>query len=221
MIDCYRGRRIGLFSFLLACLRGKLFIGINRKWVCNLGRYSMSDEVELPTDEDSDEYELLPMGPVRKLEKRIQELEQEKGGGASRNELVSDILDIMKSNQKIVNDMVESTSQLHNSVETLIGKMDNVASNMNEFMELLQEASEASLKEDVSGDISEKVVEPLSKGMESLQETNEKMLQGLGKIDESLSKLDKRMKRMYASQSGGSRRGGGGSGGRNRRSRGG
>lgn len=170
----------------------------------------MADEVELPSDGDSDEYEIIPMGPVRKLEKRIDELENKKtgaggGGGAAGNEdFVRDILDIMKANQKIVNDMVESTDQLHNSVQSLTGKMDTVIDNMNEFMELLQEASEASLEEDVSQNIGENVVDPIADRMNNLQETNEKMLEGLGKIDESLNKLDKRMKRMYASQRSGS-----------------
>lgn len=168
----------------------------------------MSDEVELPGGEDSDEYEIIPMGPVRKLEKRIDELESGGGGGSggagANQEFVRDILDIMKANQKIVNDMVESTDTLHDSVDSLTSKMDTVIDNMNNFMELLQEASEASLEEDVSSDISQNIVNPIADRMTELQETNEKMLEGLGKIDSSLSKLDKRMKRLYASQRGGS-----------------
>jgi methyl-accepting chemotaxis protein len=174
----------------------------------------MSDEVELPHDEDSEEYEIIPMGPVRKLEKRIDELEQQKTGGGAQGDYVRDILDIMKANQKIVNDMVESTSQLQNSIEDLTHKMDSVLDNMNSFMELLQEASEASLEEDVSADISQNLVNPITESMQDIRQTNEKMLEGLGKIDESLNNLDKRMKRIYASQ-----RTSGNSGGNNRRQR--
>jgi methyl-accepting chemotaxis protein len=168
----------------------------------------MSDEVELPTNDDSDEYEIIPMGPIRKLEKRIDELEGQQAGKGPEGDFVRDILDIMKANQKIVNDMVESTDQLHNSVEDLTAKMDDVLDNMNEFMDLLHEASETSLEEDVSGDLSQNVVEPIAQRMQDLHETNEKMLEGLGKIDKSLNKLDKRMKRIYASSRGGSRSGG-------------
>ena len=164
----------------------------------------MSDEVELPggRSSDSDEYEVIPMGPVRKLENRIKQLENQKSaGGGSSNELVGDILDIMKSNQKIVNDMVESSSKLHNSVETLIDKMDNVADQMSGFMDLLKEASETSLEEDVSGNIKQSIVEPIADSMQGLRETNEQMLQGLGKIDQSLEQLDKRMKRLSGGRS--------------------
>lgn len=163
----------------------------------------MSDEVELSDERKagSDDYEVIPMGPVRKLENRIKKLEKQQvtGGGSSSSELVSDVMDIMKSNQKIVNDMVESTSKLHNSVETLIDKMDNVSDQMSGFMELLKDASETSLEEDVSSNIKQSIVDPISEGMQDLQETNEQMLQGLGKIDKSLEQLDKRMKRLSAS----------------------
>ncbi len=162
----------------------------------------MSDEVELSDEKKagSGEYEVIPMGPIRKLENRIKKLEktQVTGGGSSSGELVSDVMDIMKSNQKIVNDMVESTSKLHNSVETLIDKMDNVSDQMSGFMELLKEASETSLEEDVSSNIKQSIVNPIADGMSDLKETNEQMLQGLGKIDKSLEQLDKRMKRISA-----------------------
>ncbi|MCJ7450125.1 MAG: hypothetical protein MUP58_00070 [Candidatus Nanohaloarchaeota archaeon QJJ-9] len=167
------------------------------------------EEVKLSADnQDSDEYEIIPMGPVRKLEKRIDELEEQKSQSMSGNEnLVRDILDIMKANQKIVNDMVQSNTELHNSIEELTTKMDKVMGNMSDFMGLLEEASEASLEEDVSANLSEDLVSPISDSMENLKHTNEKMLEGLGKIDESLNQLDKRMKRLYASQRSSSNRG--------------
>lgn len=169
----------------------------------------MPEEVELSGDDGSEEYEVIPMGPIRKLEKRIEELEKNKGG--DRGDFTRDILDIMKANQKMVNDMVKSTDQLHNSVEELTNKMDTVADSINEFMGLLEEASEASLEEDVSGNLSETLVSPIEnvmndmkdtneKMLEGMQSTNEKMLEGLGAINESIENLEKRMKRLQASE---------------------
>lgn len=158
----------------------------------------MPEEVELSGGDGSEEYEVIPMGPIRKLEKRIQELEKQKGGG--QGDFTRDILDIMKANQKMVNDMVKSTDQLHNSVEELTNKMDHVADSIQNFMELLEEASEASLEEDVSGNLSENLVSPIEDTMKGLKDTNEKMLEGLGAINDSIGKLEKRMKRVQASQ---------------------
>ncbi len=158
----------------------------------------MSEEVELSGDNGSEEYEVIPMGPIRKLEKRIDELEKQKGGG--RGDFTRDILDIMKANQKMVNDMVNSTDQLHNSVEELTNKMDNVADSIQDFMELLEDASEASLEEDVSGNLSKNLVDPIAETMNSLEDTNKKMLEGLGTINDSIEKLEKRMKRLQASE---------------------
>jgi len=79
------------------------------------------DEVELGGKDAGEDYEVVPVGPIRKLERRIDDMEEkaQKGGmGGGRNdELVRDVLDIMKSNQKIVNDMTESTHELKNPLK--------------------------------------------------------------------------------------------------------
>ena len=161
----------------------------------------ISDEVEI--NADSDEYEIVPMGPIRKLEKRLEKVES-KNSLSGDESLIRDILDLMKSNQKIVDDMTENTNKLRNSVEDLTHKMDTVIDNMNEFMSILKEASEVSLEEDVSSEIGKSVIAPLKDEMseinsglsnmsENLERNNEQMAEGL-------EKLDKRLKRIYASQ---------------------
>ncbi|MFB6076545.1 MAG: hypothetical protein ABEK12_00245, partial [Candidatus Nanohaloarchaea archaeon] len=156
------------------------------------------DEVELSGGND-DEYEVIPVGPIRRLEKRIDELEGETD--VSRNEgIVKDMVDMMQTNQQMVNNMVQSTNELKNSVEDLTHKMDEVVDNMNEFMGLLEEASEASLEEDVSADLGENLVDPIADKMDELKETNQQMLEGLSSLGEGIENLDERMKRMYASQ---------------------
>lgn len=156
------------------------------------------DEVELSGIGSDDEYEVVPMGPIRKLEKRIQEMESE--SGAKRQEsLIQDMVDMMKTNQQMVNSMVQSTGELRSSVQELTNKMDTVIDNMNEFMQLLEEASEASIEEDVSHDIGQNIVSPITEKMDELRQTNEKMLEGLSSLGEGVDQLDKRMKRMYAS----------------------
>lgn len=179
----------------------------------------MADEVELPGNDDDDDYEVIPMGPIRRLEKRLKNLEEQKSLSGGEN-LIHDIMDVMKTNEQLVNTMVESTNELKNSVEDLTHKLDGVADNLNSFMELLEEASEASLQEDVSQGINENVVSPLQSEMqefkdtnqqvmqnfsdqnqqmmEQMQHMNEKMVEGLSKIGDTLNNLDRRMKRVYA-----------------------
>jgi chromosome segregation ATPase len=189
---------------------------------------TMSDEVEL-SDPDSDEYEVIPLDPIRKLERRIDEMEQK--SELSREEgLIRDVVDIMKTNQQMVNNMVDSTNNLKTSVEELTHKMDTIIDDIGEFLDLLEEASEASLEQDINRNIEDSLVSPLTNKMEEIVETNQQMLEGLSSVGEHLNKMEKKMQASTATQESSPRRravrrtsnqsgGGSGGGGSNRQQR--
>ncbi|MFB6209428.1 MAG: hypothetical protein ABEJ56_04825 [Candidatus Nanohaloarchaea archaeon] len=157
---------------------------------------SKEDEVELGGGGSAGEdYEVVPVGPIRKLERRIDELQEQKSSG--NDELVRDVLDIMKSNQKIVNDMTESTHELKNSVEDLTHKMDEVVDNMNSFMDLLEQASEADLEGEVMKDVHSKIADAIGNEMEDvasdIKESNTQVIQNLEDLNENI-------RRSYTSQ---------------------
>jgi len=155
------------------------------------------DEVDLGENQGGEDYEVVPMGPIRKLERRMTDIESQATEGGADEEVIRDVLDIMKSNQKIVNDMTESTHQLKNSVEDLTHKMDEVVGNMNSFMELLREASEMDMEGEVVSDIQGQLTESLGNQMEEamsgLQEQNKEIV-------ESLDQLNDTMRKNYAAQ---------------------
>ena len=161
----------------------------------------MSEEVELGGKGKDDDYEVVPVGPLRKLERRVDELQeqkqQQKGGSGTNDELVHDVLDIMKSNQKIVNEMTESTHELKNSVEDLTHKMDEVVDNMNTFMDLLTEASEMDMEGEIVGDMEGRIAEAIGNKMdevaEEMNKSNQEVVEHLKQVNESLRKS-------YASQ---------------------
>jgi archaellum component FlaC len=165
------------------------------------------DEVQLG-DMESDDYEVIPLGPIRKLERRVEDLQEkqeqvEQGAGSSANEeLVRDILDIMKSNQKIVNDMTESTHELRNSVEDLTNKMDSVIDNMNSFMDLLEQASEMDMEGEIAGDLETRVANAIGDKMDDMVD---QVSQSNDKIAENLEELNTQMRKTYyaSSQGGG------------------
>jgi hypothetical protein len=159
------------------------------------------DEVELGGEDTGEDYEVVPVGPIRKLERRIDEMEEEaqKGGmgGGTNDELVRDVLDIMKSNQKIVNDMTESTHELKNSVEDLTHKMNEVIDDMNSFMDLLQDASEADLEGEVMQDVHTRVADAVGNQMEDIATDMKKSNQ---QVVNHLEQLNESVRRSYASE---------------------
>lgn len=165
-----------------------------------------NDEVQLGNMGD-DDYEVVPLGPIRKLERRVEDLQeqqeqaQQSAGSSANEELVRDILDIMKSNQKIVNDMTESTHELRNSVEDLTNKMDSVIDNMNSFMDLLNEASEMDMEGEIAGDLEKRVADAVGDKMDDMVTEVSKSNQ---MIADNLEDLNSQMrKNYYASNSGG------------------
>ncbi len=159
-----------------------------------------NDEVQLGSSDDED-YEVVPVGPIRKLERRIDEIQeqsQEAQGSSHHDELVRDVLDIMKSNQKIVNDMTESTHELKNSVEDLTHKMDETIDNMNAFMDLLNEASEMDMEGEIVGDMEGRIADAIGNKMDevaqNMHESNQEVVSQLDNLNESIRKS-------YASQS--------------------
>jgi archaellum component FlaC len=181
-------------------------------------------EEEVNVGGSSDDYEVVPMGPVRKLERRIDSIEEKAsqgGAGGANEEMIRDVLDIMKSNQKIVNDMTESTHELKNSVEDLTHKMDEVVDNMNSFMDLLKDASQVDMEGEIVGDMQSRLADTIGDRMD---DAIGEMQQSNKEIVESLNELTQTLNRQQASQRTGGALGGsshdrsGMSGGRNQSS---
>jgi archaellum component FlaC len=170
------------------------------------------EEVQLGSATKDDDYEVVPVGPMRKLERRMDELEQTAKNSESDPELIRDVLDIMKSNQKVVNDMTESTHQLKNQVEDLTHKMDEVVDNMNSFMDLLKEASEMDMEGEVVSDMESRIAESVGKSVGSrmqdvasgIQESNQQvadMMQQMNQNIENLAQQNTGMRGTAAQQS--------------------
>jgi len=66
-------------------------------------------EVELGTEDEN--YEVIPLSPIRRLEERIKKLEKEREGFAYQG-FMREILDLIQSNQKLVDEIVKANDQL-------------------------------------------------------------------------------------------------------------
>ena len=88
---------------------------------------------------EDDEYEVIPVGPLRKLEERIEKLEREKET-TSYHGFIREILDLVKSNQKLVDEIVKANDELREELSKIPGKIDELLKAWREFIDLLKEA---------------------------------------------------------------------------------
>ncbi|MFH1237590.1 MAG: hypothetical protein V1648_04275 [Candidatus Aenigmatarchaeota archaeon] len=140
-----------------------------------------------------DEFEIIPTSPLRRLEKRIEKVE---GGSYSSevNRLIEQVVDLIKSNQKIIDSSIKANNDLIGEVSKLPKKMDDLILEMREFMKLLKISAE---EEEVSN-VSKEVMSPLVDKLSELINQNKKDSETNQAVLTTLGIIEKRLKRFYA-----------------------
>lgn len=98
----------------------------------------MPKQVEI----DTDDYEVVPVGPIRKLEERIRKMERDKEGFAYEG-FMREILELIQSNQKLVDEIVKANDELRDELSKIPKKIDELLGTWNEFIEVLKEVGGA------------------------------------------------------------------------------
>ena len=91
------------------------------------------------TAREDDEYEVIPVSPLKKLEERIEKLERGRET-ISTHEFIREILDLIESNQKLVDEIVKANDELREELSKIPGKIDELLKAWREFIDLLKEA---------------------------------------------------------------------------------
>ncbi len=147
----------------------------------------------------AEEYEVIPTSPIRRLEKRLERVETGSYSSEVRK-LIEQIMELVQSNQKIIGETIKSNNELRDELSQIPGKIDQLLSEIGEFMKLLRAASEV----EVSGTSAE-AMKPLLGKLTELVEQNKKNFETNQAALTTLGIIDKRLKRLYL-QSGSLRR---------------
>jgi uncharacterized spore protein YtfJ len=146
---------------------------------------------DIPSPED--EYEIIPTSPLRRLEKRVQKVETGSYSSEIRR-LVEQVIELIKSNQRIIDDSIKANNDLIAEVSKLPNKVDDLILEMREFMKLLKISAE---EEEVS-EVSKEVMTPLIDKMSELIDQNKKNFETNQAALTTLGIIEKRLKRLYA-----------------------
>ncbi len=131
------------------------------------------DEVEIESDE---EYEVVPLSPIRKLEKRIARIEKKKGQG-----IPDDALEILKADKEMIQSLVESNSKL-------IAKLERVAEHWEELIDMLKRGEERHPEKSGGQNDMDELIEFNKKLIENNKEMIEKMKSLEKKVDDGSRK---------------------------------
>jgi len=139
-----------------------------------------------------EEYEVIPTSPIRRLEKRLSKIEATSSSSEIQR-LIEQIIELIKSNQRIIDDVIKADAELRSEISRVPGKIDELLGNMGEFIDLLK----ASATEETVSEVSKDVMKPLTGKITEMVEQNKKILEANQASLANLSMIDKRLKRLY------------------------
>jgi len=137
---------------------------------------------------ENEEFELVPMSPIRRLEKRLEKLEG--APGVDAREFFKELVSIIRMNQQLVDELAKANDALRIELSKLPGRLDKLITNIDELISFIK----ASAAEEAGG-ISGEALKPLLEKMDKLIEGNKKLVENNEAMVASLEELSKRLRR--------------------------
>jgi len=122
-----------------------------------------------------EEYEVVPLTPLRRIEQRLERIEQ---GAPGYNAVLKDLAEMMKENQRIVDNLVNTNSELIANLGILSERLAELTKKFGEFMESIE--------------VAETSEEPME--FKKLKEENKKLEEMNKELLERLKKLERKIK---------------------------
>jgi len=139
-------------------------------------------------EEGAESYEIIPVTPLKKLEQRIERVEQT-GTIPQLQTLINQIIELIRSNQKIVNDVIQANAELRNEISKLPPKIEELTTTMKNFIALVEAAG----KEEVSAPSAE-TLKPLTEYLQKMVDQNQKILEGNQAMLDQLDNISRKLR---------------------------
>jgi len=142
---------------------------------------------------NEEEYEVIPTSPIRRLEKRMEKME-DTSSTSQVQKLMEQIIELIKSNQRLIDDVVKADAELRDELSKIPGKINQLIDTMKEFMTILKAASE---EEAVTSGLGPEAFKPVTEKLNELVEQNKQSIDSDKNLLLALDTIDKRLKRLY------------------------
>ena len=113
-----------------------------------------------------EEYELIPLSPVRKLEKRVNRLERSTTSG----EMLAELMDIIKTNQQVVDNMAKANTAMIERIRDMTDSVNKMLIKMDDFISRIEtnESAPEQEKENSQEQVLNERIAKLEKRLNSL-----------------------------------------------------
>lgn len=128
-----------------------------------------------------DEYEIVPLDPIRSLERKIERLEASMTGKSVSQEY----LELVRTNQQVVDDLVKMNTEVINRLLQLSDSINGLVVKLNEFMNKFEIAGGG---------------EEGSERIKIMEDDNKRMKDTYEELLDKMNKLEKRVNAMLISK---------------------
>ncbi|MEM5878340.1 MAG: hypothetical protein QXF12_05680 [Candidatus Aenigmatarchaeota archaeon] len=136
----------------------------------------------------NEEFEIIPVNPIRRLEKRIERLESY--SVEDPKSIFKDIIEIVRMNQQIVDELAKSNDALRIELSKLPGKMDELITDMRQLIAFIKASGDS---EQVGFDPN--IMKPVVEKLEDLVQVNKTLAEKNDAMMELFDEVNKRLKR--------------------------
>jgi hypothetical protein len=141
------------------------------------------------SDDEMESYEIIPVTPLKKLEKRVEQVETA-GTMPQLQSLINQIIELIRSNQKIVNDVIQANAELRNELSKIPPKIDELTTTMKGFINMVEAAG----KEEISGARASDSLKPMTDYMQKMVEQNQKLLENNQAMIDQLDNIGRKLR---------------------------
>ena len=136
------------------------------------------------------EYELIPVSPLRKLEKRMENIEHQSSSFDSR-EFYKELVEIIRMNQQLVDELAKANDALRIELSRLPSRLEDMIGRLDELISYIK----ASAGEDYGPESSADAMKPLIDKMTDIIESNKKIAESNEAVQKSIEEMNSRMKK--------------------------
>ncbi len=146
------------------------------------------EEVEL--SESRDNYEIIPVTPMRRLEERMKQIEESTtaAGVPQLQNLIAQIIELIKTNQKLIDEIVRADDRLRDELSKIPAKIDELIAGMKGFMDLIKVAGEGEVS------FTPDAMKPVTEQFQKMVEQNQRLVESNQQVLESLSDISRKIK---------------------------
>lgn len=136
-----------------------------------------------------DEYELIPMSPLRRLEKRIEKLETGPSAGGDSREFIKEVVSIVRMNQELIDELAKANDAMRIEISKLPSKLDELITELKELISFIRSSGE----EEVAG-VTQEAFKPLVEKFDEMVKTNKAISEKNDSMLELLDTISRRIK---------------------------